>query len=195
MAFCMECGSPLQDGAKFCFQCGTPVSISINTEVSGSQNNKNCDGYVELSSEGDSALGNLRGNEKSVISVEQKPETTVWTKPNTDYPEAGSDEEDDDDFDYSQHDFDSEITSPSIEGNSPDLSGLSTAKQYNDKGPTDTPEDVSIERDPATDPFYDSIMPEIENEIYQIPKEIFIRAILIIFAILLIVIWLLFILS
>lgn len=195
MAFCMECGSPLQDGAKFCFQCGTPVNLSVNTEASNSQNNKDCNGYVKLSSDGNSAFSNL-GRENLVISV-QKPDTTVWSKPSTDCLKAGSDddEEDDDDFDYSQNDFDREMASPSLERNSPDLSGLSTAKQYNDKGAIDTQEDVSIEQDPATDSFYDSIMPEIENEMYQIPKEIFIRAILIIFAIFLIVIWLLFILS
>ena len=34
MAFCMECGTRLPDGAKFCINCGTPVKNSGRQESS-----------------------------------------------------------------------------------------------------------------------------------------------------------------
>lgn len=217
MAFCTECGNPLQDGAKFCFQCGTPVSATP-VEPSGnngiSENPIQTDenyGYVEQSpTDGYIQRQTIDENTQQSSATEQENIKTVWTKPaNEDQQPAMSSlvnaetiqeekspdsyEEDDDDYDFSQNDFDRD--NPQKE-NQPDLSKLSTASNVDTPStPVDTLEDVSVERDPATDPFYDSIMPEIKNEIYKLPKDIFVKGILIIVAIISIIFWMLFILS
>ncbi|MDE5868932.1 MAG: zinc-ribbon domain-containing protein, partial [Muribaculaceae bacterium] len=33
MAFCTNCGSPLEEGAKFCGQCGTPTPTVNNPQL------------------------------------------------------------------------------------------------------------------------------------------------------------------
>lgn len=217
MAFCTECGNPLQDGAKFCFQCGTPVSAA---PAGPSENNGLSEnpiltdenfGYVQQSPS-DGYIQNQTIEKKSQQSSATKQENikNVWTKPaDGDQQLAMSPlvdaettpeqilpdtyEEDDDDYDFSQNDFDRD--NPTRE-EQPDLSKLSTANNV-PTPPTavDTLVDVSVERDPTTDPFYDSVMPEIENEIYKLPKDIFVKGILLIVAIVVIIFWLLFVLS
>ena len=190
MAFCSECGNLLQPGAKFCFQCGTPVHVLENIPVESNAGKENVK-YVQQSPAGPHA--------------DEGNSATIWTKPDFSPEEPGPlaenvekqpdrFEEDDDDYDFSQHDFDRK--SEPVKKSESDLSNLSTAKSSTEKISNEqSPEGDFTEIDPAIDPFYDSIMPEIENEVFQIPKDIFLKAIGIVATVIIVITWLLFVLS
>lgn len=208
MVFCTECGNPLQDGAKFCFQCGTPVQINTPDEPAKILGNSTMTDRSDLS---DRSYVE-ESPAASLFQTEGKQEASkkVWTKPTETEQEItqqapenviqGADasdmEEDDDEYDFSQNDFDREVSNSSAEGSNPVLSKLSTADDIETSHPASSAEDdISVEKDPATDPFYDSIMPEIDNEIFKLPKDIFLKGIISVIGIIVIIIWLLFILS
>lgn len=169
MKTCVKCGNSMPDNAKICLKCGTPVPT--DTDPAEKDIVSETSDHAEQSMITDDRSQQPSENEESITDAAMDPKY---------------EEEDDDDYDYSQNDFD---MNPSGDNTTASSTTESVAEILEE------PEENSIGMDPATDPFYDSIKPEIENEVYKIPKDIFIKGLLAVALVIVIIIWLLFMVS
>lgn len=111
--------------------------------------------------------------------------------------EDGVDDADDEDEDEEiltdeEDDDDNEAETSSNNVNSkPDLSGLSIKRQAKPEKTTESAANANTEYlTPANDPYWDDVLPEINDELYQIPKDIIVKAIGIVVAVAASISWL-----
>lgn len=151
--FCNECGAKNPDTAKFCSGCGTKFTTKMTTEFNQSDSNNKEDFFNMYEEVQPVAKKEVVTKEEPV--EKEKKEVVVRdekVKPETPKTTANKKEE--------QIVEEKKVTS--VEER---LASLSTASIMKQSKPAQS--DVN----PAVDPYWDDILPEINNEINAIPKD------------------------
>lgn len=179
--FCMNCGEKLPDTAKFCYKCGE--KISSNTDENSKmlfdaeddeddicQNEEPAD----VSSNAADAKENLE--EEDDEDEDEEPGFPTPAPAEPDEYEEDDDEDDDEDI----------------------LSSLSTApSKSNMANSTEETQGKGFQpssslMDPVNDPYWDDVLPEIDNEINKTPKDVILKGIGIVAALFIVMAWLIF---
>lgn len=210
--FCNECGAKNPDGSKFCNSCGAKIVVIEETDpakfevpiiknskvmpekqlhyrepidVSGEEINKLFDKDKEK------AKAFMEEQEKN-FHIETKEEKIAYENAYNCVPkEENTDDliEYNDDLDDEDTSF--EVNAPSVEDA---LRALSTSKDR--VNPVDlVGGKKSSDLELIDDHYFDDVLPEIENEIYSIPKENIAKVIIAILGLIVIMGWLIYWLS
>lgn len=208
--FCMNCGTKLPDGAKFCLNCGTPLISPEESKPSSIQSEK-----LELDFQEEKAVCAVNKSISNSFDddYEENDEDTEEDGEDTEEVEDDIDNDDEDD-DYGGDDHNETQESdtngiksfvlPKREKNDgalekteknpfKKLKGLSI---QSDKVPETTADSKRTNRNepltPANDPYWDDVLPEINDELYQIPKDTIVKTLGIVVAVAASIAWLIF---
>ena len=202
--FCDKCGAKNNDTAVFCRECGNSLALKDDEEEvkDTSSEEKKEDTKEETVSEEKPSEENPSEEKKEDSPSEENPSeesdeedeedeyednepvTEVLYDPNKAKEESSEDNNDYEDEDEDEKSESSEKEEGPVE------------EEYEDEDEDDKKVETFPQLDelhnPSTDTYWDDVIPEIEEEIYQIPKDIIIKAvvgtaILIVFIVMLII--------
>lgn len=213
--YCINCGIKLPDGAKFCLNCGASLASSEESKPSSAIQSKEfqldfqeeeaasaVNKSISRSSDDDFDEDNEEEVEEEDIADEDEDTEEVDEDGEDDQDDIDNDGETDDDEDEN----DAEETNAAEKKTKPDravekpeknpfkkLAGLSihAGKESVD----DKKSEIASSNEPLTpanDPYWDDVLPEINDELYQIPKDTIAKAIGIVVAVAASIAWLIF---
>lgn len=179
MAFCYNCGYEIQKGYKFCFNCGQKIEIptyALPQDNSAQESEKPeiveqvAASPVEPEIEPEKPVTPIIKVEKEAPAPEpeEAPEPLVIV--DTAGEELEYEEYEDDEEEYYE-DEEEEYDEDPVEA---DTSSV----------------DISSLKDPQTDEYWNDVVPEIEDELDKIPKDIILKIVGIVIAVLLVIAWL-----
>lgn len=217
--YCINCGIKLPDGAKFCLNCGASLASSEESKPSSAIQSKEfqldfqeeeaasaVNKSISSSSDDDFDEDNEEDIEEEDIADEDEDTEEVDEDGEDDQDDIDNDGETDDDEDDSEDENDAEETNAAEKKTKPDravekpeknpfkkLAGLSihAGKESVD----DKKSEIASSNEPLTpanDPYWDDVLPEINDELYQIPKDTIAKAIGIVVAVAASIAWLIF---
>ena len=167
MIFCSECGTKNYDTAKFCRKCG--ASMIFTEDETKDEKQK------EIIETPTPTVNRTEPTSPVIPKEEQKkaelPITPVNNTVEPKEPEEEYEEEDDEEYEEEEDD---EYT---VEEESEDNEEEDDYEEENENSSSDdnitTPVSASV--NPANNSYWDDVVPEIEEEIYRIPKDIILK--------------------
>lgn len=214
--YCINCGIKLPDGAKFCLNCGTSLASSEESKPSSAIQSKEfqldfqeeeaataVNKSISCSSDDDFDEDDEEYNEEDVEEKDIEDEDEDTEDDQDDIDNGG---ETDNDGDDSEDENEAAETNAAEKKTKPDravekpeknpfkkLAGLSihAGKESVD----DKKSEIASSNEPLTpanDPYWDDVLPEINDELYQIPKDTIAKAIGIVVAVAASIAWLIF---
>lgn len=221
MKFCTECGEKIPDNAKFCYHCGTKLELTPSDNTASDALSLDFEetspngGYAKEESVMPKN-GPRPESIKHTASSDTNALTTTKVQKNTQFVEEDTEEdieEDTEDMEsaeeYEEEDTDVEeyyeedspakgqsdlpmIDEEEEPSSSNVLSGLSVAAAIEKDPEESQPVGILKPKNPATDPYWDDVLPEVENEYNQIPKDIILKAAGCIVALFAVIAWLIY---
>lgn len=221
MKFCIECGEKIPDNAKFCYHCGTKLELTQADNMASDALSLDFEetspngGYAEeksvmpkndsgsesikhtVSPDTDASIRTKVKNNTKLVAEdtdEDMEEGTEYMEPAEEYEEEDTEEEEyyeedspsKEQSDLSMADGEEEPASSNV------LSGLSVAATIEKDPEESQPVGILKPKNPATDPYWDDVLPEVENEYNQIPKDIILKAAGCIVALFAVIAWLIY---
>lgn len=203
MEYCINCGAEIPKGAKFCMECGQKIPVKKSVSTSKPANNAPAIEFDDVDDSFGYVEENLTSEELKSVShkeSERKLSTSPGeTENNNDVSEI---EKDEPIPEYTSDEaIEEDLTeetnyNESSNNNELDVSKLSTYN--NNTSATTRAESTGQEQQPVyvtspdTDPYWDDVLPEIDNEIYQIPKDIILKGVGVVVGLFLIMAWLIY---
>lgn len=162
--FCNQCGAKNSDTAKFCSECGAKLTPSTTANVSEVNNH-----FTNKLAEVKPSAVNTVESKISATPVTPSPTPVVMPKSEaTPTPIA---------------------TAPKAQ---PEISVEEKLANLSTAGMNFENRVASKDINPIQDPYWDDVKPEIDNEIYAIPKDNLIKVAFSILALFLVIAWLIF---
>ena len=184
--FCMNCGEKLPDTAKFCYKCGE--KISSNTDEKNSKmlfDAEDDEDDICQNEEPAGVSSNATAAKENLEEEDDEDEEPGIPTPAPAEPdEYEEDEEDEDDED---DDGEEDILS-SLSTASPKSNMANSTEETQGRGFHPS----SSLMDPVNDPYWDDVLPEIDNEINKTPKDVILKGIGIVAALFIVMAWLIF---
>ena len=183
--FCPECGKKLKGTPKFCLHCGSPIDYSDdeNEEIEEIREEKKTPSpSVEKKAE--------------TKPAEEKPKKEVSSP----QPDPEEEPEEEEYFDEEEEEYAEEGEDNFEEGENDEEEEEEEEEYFDDEDDEeDEPEEnnkkVVENLNPETDPYWNDIVPEINEEIFRIPKDIIFKAAGVAVALIFVIVWLIYMLS
>lgn len=168
MALCKECGLIVPEGSSFCNGCGAKIeklNYSAEETIITEEKLVENESYDENDEDEYYEDDEVEVEQEDIIPFEDT-EDIIY-----------EDTEEDENIDAVNNVQVSQVSQKPTFSSQPKASSLD--------------EKTSAEKEtPLNDPYWDDVKPEIENEIYQIPKDIIIKGVIAVFALLASIAWL-----
>lgn len=176
--FCMNCGAKLPDTAKFCNKCGEKISPDpkenvMNTSIPMSFN------------EEDNEDVNTVDEIEEGVTVQYEEEKSNIQSSDINKEEEGYDEDEEEEYEEEEE---------TIENDLSQLSAASDNTSHKNVNATETSGYMvnGNALDPLSDPYWDDVLPEINNEINQLPKDYILKGVGVVAALFVVMAWLIF---
>lgn len=213
MAFCYECGTKLNDNAKFCHGCGIKIEIPAYADEKPTVEEKKAKiSYTEEKVEepkSEEPKKNKVSKYKEVTKEQvSQPKNNLAEELKKSVPTPPPVEEEDDDDEDDYEDDNIEVDDDEDEDNKVALLPEDEEDDEDDEDEDDyEDEDEDDEENlqpvsydynasnPETDPYWNDLIPEAEEELSKIPKELFFKGIGAVVALLAVIAWLVYMLA
>ena len=174
MIFCTQCGTKNKDEAKFCRKCGASLSHDedFDEEVEEIAKPQTTAKPTEENKAPKFKIEEPEIEDTPLIADAPLPQTEEYYEDNEDVPAAEFKE------DTSAEEYYEEDPEPSSENAFVTESEDANEEYYEDnegEANTSEPELSPIASNPANDSYWNDVVPEIEEEIYKIPKDIILK--------------------
>ncbi len=211
MAFCYECGTKLNDNAKFCHGCG--IEIKLPTTEKGNdapvvEERKKKITYAE------EKVDTPKPEKTSKYKEVTKEQVTKTSEPKAEEikkkeatPSAKNDyeddlkdtvdiEEDEDDDDYDEENSVTLLPDDEDDDDEEDEDDYEDDDDYDEENLQDIPyAENANASNPKTDPYWNDIIPEVEDELSKIPKDLVFKGIGAVLALVAVMAWLIYMLA
>lgn len=165
--YCMKCGTQLPDEAIFCYSCGSKIGIPSD----GIENKKS------------SSLQETSAEKRPAYETSTIAESKSISEP---LPQKKLEDEEEE---YYEEDEEAEVEEEDNEDE---------GEEFYYEEDEETEEEISYAaslKDPKTDPYWDDIIPDMEDELNRLPKDIIAKGIGIIVGLFLLIAYLVYTLS
>lgn len=180
--FCMNCGEKLPDTAKFCYKCGEKISSNTDENSKMLFDAEDDEDDICQNEEPAGVSSNAAAAKENLEEEDDEDEEPGIPTPAPAEPDEYEEDEEDEDDDGEEDILSSLSTAP------PKSNMANSTEETQGRGFQPS----SSLMDPVNDPYWDDVLPEIDNEINKTPKDVILKGIGIVAALFIVMAWLIF---